>query len=95
MRLRVLSCAARRHLCLVQASSARLRVDIAVASSARRQGQGHDEGDGWLVLGPEKVELDLDFVRARVNQDDWRSLGRLGKSRRPCFPAGYQSRSAA
>ena len=53
---------------------------IAVASSARRQGQGHDEGGGWLVLGPEKVELDLDFVRARVNQDDWRSLGRLGKS---------------
>ena len=34
MHLRVLSFASRRRLCLVQASSARLRVDIAVASSA-------------------------------------------------------------
>ena len=46
-------------------------MDIAVASSARRQGQGCDEGDGWVVFGPEKVELDLRFVRARVNQDDF------------------------
>ena len=71
MRLRALSFASRRRLCLVQASSARLRVDIAVASSARRQGQGCDEGDGWVVFGPEKVELDLRFVRVRRNQDDF------------------------
>ena len=46
-------------------------MDIAVASSARRQGQGCDEGDGWVVFGPEKVELDLRFVRERRNQDDF------------------------
>ena len=32
---------------------------------------GCDEGDGWLAFGPEKVELDLQYVEAKVNQDDF------------------------
>ena len=46
-------------------------MDIAVACSARRQGEGCAEGDGWVVFGPEKVELDLQYVKAKVNQDDF------------------------
>ena len=46
-------------------------MDIAVACSARRQGEGCDEGDGWVAFGPEKVELDLQYVKAKVNQDDF------------------------
>ena len=46
-------------------------MDIAVACSARRQGEGCDEGDGRVAFGPEKVELDLQYVKAKVNQDDF------------------------
>ena len=46
-------------------------MDIAVACSARRQGEGYAEGDGWVVLGPQRVELALQHVRTKENQDDF------------------------